>query len=487
MKKSLTILLLLSMLLTLASCGGTTQTDAPAVTASSTEPVITTEAETEPPIVYPDYDGYTFVFGFRDEAGNNWTVYDLDTEAMDGEAFNDAIFVRNSMLEERYNIEITTLSMGGGYGVMLENAEKSILAGDPDFTVLASGTRDVTSWALRGELLDLMTFETLNLDQPWWDQTAQENLILNNKLYFTTGDFTTVDNFATHCIFFSKQLIVDFSLDDPYELVRSGLWTLDKLIEMASVVTADLDGNGVMNENDRYGMAVWADNCFGLMQASGNMIARRGEGGLTLTVDSESMFNWWEKMTAFTKSGNVFITNTDKSLLDYAKHELYIGHFLENNAVLFGGCYVGHAADFRANDADFGIIPHAKFSELQERYYAAAHYQSAMVGIPITDEDHDRTGTILDAVSAASGDVTKAWYDINLVSKSLRDDDSAEMLDLIYSNRSYDLGYYYRIGNLQDVIATAFRERNDALASKIAAAKTSAEKGLAEANAFFYE
>lgn len=44
--------------------------------------------------------------------------------------------------------------------------------------------------------------------------------------------------------------------------------------------------------------------------------------------------------------------------------------------------------------------------------------------------------------------LTPAWYEKTLVGTYFRDDESAEMLDLIFSTRCYDLGTYYEVGNV---------------------------------------
>ena len=42
--------------------------------------------------------------------------------------------------------------------------------------------------------------------------------------------------------------------------------------------------------------------------------------------------------------------------------------------------------------------------------------------------------------------VTPAYYDINLIGQSTRDEESADMLDIIFDSLVFDIGYYYQIG-----------------------------------------
>ena len=70
-----------------------------------------------------------------------------------------------------------------------------------------------------------------------------DNLRIDNKMYFTTGDISTLDNDCTYCILFNKKLIDDYKMEDPYEMVRNKTWTMDNFVSMARKVSVDLDGD----------------------------------------------------------------------------------------------------------------------------------------------------------------------------------------------------------------------------------------------------
>ena len=116
MKRVIALLCALVMLFSVAvSCGkadadpdaGTTAAD---VTADpTTPPADTTPAETEPPKAFdtvPDGEnlgGYVFniLYTSRDEV-----YYDFLADTINGDVQNDAIFQRNSMVEEKLNVDL---------------------------------------------------------------------------------------------------------------------------------------------------------------------------------------------------------------------------------------------------------------------------------------------------------------------------------------------------------------------------------------------
>ena len=96
------------------------------------------------------------------------------------------------------------------------------------------------------------------------------------------------------------------------------------------------------------------------------------------------------------------------------------------------------------------------------------------------------TGTILEALAYYGYTIVKpAYYDKTLVGQSTRDDESAEMLDIIFSTLSFDFGYYYQVGSYNSQLIFMVREYDRNFTSRYEAYKTEAETQLNTINAFF--
>lgn len=151
------------------------------------------------------------------------------------------------------------------------------------------GTYDVSNLACQGYLLDLSSqVPGLDLTNEWWNQKANDDLSMKGKMYFTTGDISTLDNDCTYCILFNKKLIGDYNMEDPYEMVRNKTWTMDNFSSMAKNVSVDLDGDTKMTENDLYGMCIWQDGVLASINACGGQICRiNGDGKIELTLNTE--------------------------------------------------------------------------------------------------------------------------------------------------------------------------------------------------------
>ena len=91
---------------------------------------------------------------------------------------------------------------------------------------------------------------------------------------------------------------------------------------------------------------------------------------------------------------------------------------------------------------DYGIVPYPKFDSAQAKYYSTSTDDFSLILFPSTVTDLDFVGCITEAMCAVnSAVVVPAYYDIALKDKYNRDQQSAEMLDIIRENLIFDVGY----------------------------------------------
>ena len=77
--------------------------------------------------------------------------------------------------------------------------------------------------------------------------------ILTTITYRQVNDYMIPD---PNVILFNNELIEKHSMESPYDLVKNGKWTIDKLGEMARAVTAPYDDNPDWTHKDKYGFLV---------------------------------------------------------------------------------------------------------------------------------------------------------------------------------------------------------------------------------------
>ena len=488
MKNSL-LLCVSALLLTalLISCGEA-KTDAPVTTqaaaeTAATEIVTTEEPKLEPDLPERDFDGYEFRVLTKGVDNVHWKSKDIYTEEQNGEALNDAVFERNSKVGEKYNFIISEKITNNGTWNLYSDVRKTVLAGEDVYDMAAIGlATDIRNLAADGMLLDLHTIPYLDLTKPWYDQNANAQMSIANKLYATVGDMVVMDDEATLVVLFNKKLAEEFGVGDLYESVRSGKWTLDVLHDAMIKSTADLDGDGQHTEFDQWGVIGESGNTYMYMASAGvSMIEKDAKDIPRFKLDNDRIYAAFEKAMSINGDFDycMYASNFNSKYTNDVFGECFDPAF-SGNRVLFNTAGLVRVTVFRAMDTDFGLLPMPKFDEDQEEYRCAVSVGCAnSITVPASATDPERTGIIIEALSAESKyTVAPAFYETTLRGKAIRDDESEETLDIILGNRIFDLAQMYDWGTLVSSINTLTTNKSHDIASSIASNLPKAETAL---------
>ena len=473
---------------TVMSCADTSaeQTGADTQKADTTAQAVTvdpTQAAMDAAIAKmqgSDFGGYEFrIMDRSDEHNPVWETIDVWSEAESGDTINDAIYRRNRLLEENLNIQISENKVKFPH----QDARKAIMTGDDVFDVFTDGLSDLSTLAVEGFLVDLHLVDGLKLTESWWDQDMNSGLSIANKLFFCTGDISIMDNYGTWCVMFNKDIAGDYDLENIYDHVRAGTWTLPLMYSMAKQVSKDLDGNGVQDETDQWGFLTESYNEYGLWAAGGQSVTGKDENDLpVLTAYNEKSVEIIDLVSEFTHDSATTL------IADRVTKINFNDHYAEGNALfIYGGMWL--ITMFRGYDINFGVVPAPKFEESQTRYYNTYSYTNCTAySVPTTSTDLARTGSVMEAMAEVSKyTLTPAYYDVNLIGQSTRDEESAEMLDIIFGNRVYDIGYYYQIGPYNKQLILMLRDYQTNFTSMYDTYKNAAEITLGVINNFYAE
>jgi len=474
-----------SMLLTmlfagtlLASCGGGNDTSAGNDTAQTSDATAAETTVSDEP-VFPDVnlDGEAIHFLSVLNSGlMQYSSFEIFSEGMDGSLINDTVYQRNLVIEEKFNVEITEHKAEKTHTV----ASETILAGDDEYDVVAPYLNNSITNALEGLYYDLNSVEYLELENEWWDQPANESLSIGGKTYFSTGDISILDNECTMVLFFNKQMIKEYSLDNPYDLVRNGTWTMDKMFEMGAAVAGDANGDGqLVNTDDRFGFNCAWNSPLSLYYASGErIVSNNADGKLELVMNSERVVNVMDSIMQYCYGDSVMRNATGVEA---------VGDSLMNGRLLITGWALTDINFIRDSEQDFGVLPYPKYTADQENYYSLIS-TSLVPGysIPVTNAKPENAGLILEALAYYSVDtLTVAYYDTALNDRYIRDTESGEMLDIIFASRVYDFGYINNIGGLGELITNVYKSQSNTFASQYASLEAKALAAIDELNGSF--
>lgn len=388
------------------------------------------------PLDLPDvkYNGYDFKIMNVAQSAMTWIYTTITAEEETGDGINDAVYIRNSLVEDRFGIKITEI-IENSQDSILSKASKSIQSGGNDYDMILLEANKAIGMAKKNFLVDYNEMPYIDLTKSYWDKDMVRDFSIGKHNYFIAGDFSMMHYGLTIAMFFNKKLINDLNLESPYDIINEGKWTYDKFSEMARVASKDLNGDGKYDKNDQYGYLsithIWAPS---FLASGGEQLIGKDANNLhTFAAGNERFISVFQKMIEVMHEGNMLFdadTAGDHRLQDV---------MFPGNQALFWSEVVHWATILRDMNADFGIIVHPKFDENQTSYYNFTG-QSPVMCIPSTAQDLERTGMIYEALCYESKDtVITAYYDVLLKTKISRDNESEEMLNIMFQNRSYNL------------------------------------------------
>ena len=137
---------------------------------------------------------------------------------------------------------------------------------------------------------------------------------------------------------------------------------------------------------------------------------------------------------------------------NYTQSYTWEKQIFANGKALFMPYSISVVSDSIIREADihYGILPMPKADENQENYSSSSTvYWSSFMSIPISnDEKLEATVYCLEAMAYYGYEhCTEEYYERTLKYKRFEDDESMDMLDLIFRNRTYDLGAIFNFGD----------------------------------------
>ncbi len=444
MKKTICILLVLISLLTmaLASCNDASNASDAEVSAGP-QAYVPHLGETDA------YKGKVLTILSSHEK-NNFSKEAFSAVEITNEPVNDASFNRNVMLAENYGFTIETIWQDASGYIARVRDDKA--AGIDNYDVMVSGLQTLCTLAAEGFFLDLNALEDSNLclDQPWWDQPFNEDMSVAGKLYFATGDIVMLDDEYTRCILYNKDLIEDNNLESPAQLVYDHKWTLDTLYEMAKTAAHEGDGDGKMTVTggDVWGLVQASFESYTLILGSDCPLVSKDDDDIPRLAMMDT-----RNVEAFDK---VWDLCTDRSTTAYTEQYYKwndpdagtVCRNFEKGQALFYTITVNAVSGKGLREADirYGILPIPMYNEEQEAYCTTINpYHFHAVSIKENCKDVDFVTFALEALAWTGKEyITPEYYERTLKNKRiLDDDDSAEMLDIIFSNRIVDVSICY--------------------------------------------
>jgi len=364
--------------------------------------------------------------------GQNEFVADEET----GDNFNDAVYRRNTIVEDRLNIKLNTVY--DTYDKVPAMIRTSVAAGDHTYDLVAGFAANTPPLAAEGYFMNLFDVQYIDFARPWWNQNIINESTVGGKLNFIVGD-ANISVFG-YCmsLFVNKKLMAEYDLPYIYDVIFENKWTLDYMNGYIKDIYKDLNGDGVADDNDLYGFIIpnHSAHMNPFMEAGGMQVTKIGsEGNPYFAMDTERMSGLVNKVydILYNNNGTVIVGGDDRNNI----------MFKNDQGVFVTGGF-SNAALYRDMESDFGIIPYPKYDEKQGKYLGGVAPYYSLFCIPVNSVTSDMTGAAMEAMSSESyKSVTPVYFDVLLKVKFARDEVTSKMIDLIRESAYIDFSILF--------------------------------------------
>jgi hypothetical protein len=388
----------------------------------------------------------------ENQAGTAWIPWEEGDVSMDdGDLISKQILERNAIAEDRYGVEITAEYKGVNAGYV-DRVKNNHMTSANEIQLVT--IRSLGAWELVDAeyLADMNVFADQNIlhtDQPWWVQDAVTSYTLGESLYVCATEMLLRDKGATTAMYFNPSIAESYGLDDFYAMVEDGSWTWDVMLEAAETVASSLDSDDLMNSvDDMWGVQGSDDDTHMLYNALGFRYAHIDEDGyvvydlgqtdesITTLIDIHEDFHYadWNS----NRIDNKLVGGEDVEDIFAIDHALF----------RTASCVKTAVTKLRNMNTDYGILPMPKLTAEQENYSSLVWvHHDCVLGMPAVVKEADAVAAALEYMSYLSYyDIYPVFYDTVIMGKSTRDEQSKEMLEIVFKTRLFDPGQYWDNG-----------------------------------------
>lgn len=370
--------------------------------------------------------------------------FEVAYENLSGDIVEQSLYDRNSKVEERLGLTLSFIRIKGNADHDKDwnsyvNNSVSICA--REFDILAGYSLSITLNAANNLLYNMLDEECeyLNFEQPWWSQLLLDQATFGDNLYFASGDISRNALEMMYVCYANSDLLLEYNLQNPQEMVESGDWTYDKFFEMCQGVYKD-DGDGVKNceseSGDTFGYITSGIHVDPWFYGSGATICERNADGDIIespTFAGERVVNTVDRLCEF----------LDGEFGIYTAKVTHQKAFGQGRALfMMERARVSHkvlAANY--GETQFVILPCPKYDKDQEKYITVMGNPFTLYAIPADIENPKMASAFIECfASEGYRQVTPAVFEISLKTRYVADSLSGYMYDIIRSNITYDVG-----------------------------------------------
>ena len=367
---------------------------------------------------------------------------ELISEKLGEGVVSDAVYERNLAVEDMLKL---TLHYCEAQDIVTDMAN-DIQSGSGEYQIIANGTNGVVIPAIEGQYINLNGLDYIDTSKHYWTQGYNDMATFTeeNIQFLASGPIALSMFRYMFFTLYNKTLFEEYHIDDLYETVKNGDWTLDYQYSIVTGHYAD-DGDAVHSEKDFYGFVTGDTVSVDPYPVTVNlhMIVRDADTG-DLTYDKDSvkkLSDLCDKVQKLYNDEATFVYKTGD--YDNTGTNYVIDHFTSKKAMMVTTMFYAMEMNFDDLGAlSYGIAPMPKFDTEQKEYHSYVQDQVSCFGISaaIGDQaEQEMCAAVLEAMAYHSYLLVRpAYYETVLSQRYMQDPQSKEMLDLTFRSLDFD-------------------------------------------------
>ncbi|MGM9683108.1 MAG: hypothetical protein ACI3XQ_05880 [Eubacteriales bacterium] len=371
------------------------------------------------------------------------SMQEFTSDGISSDDVNNAIFDRNTRVSQRLNVQLVYYLTKGNYNnrdSFAQTVENDYLSGMPEYNIYASYGPLGPTFAQRGYSADIKKLDYLNFSKPWWPEKIVSELSIGNKLFFVTGDISTNLLWMMHGTFVNLTMLDNKGIEEnPYELVRQGEWTLEKMKSMAANIYEDKDIDGKRSADDVFGYTVHQNVLEAFVIGAGIKAVEKDKNDMpTISATYRS-----EKMADIVASMGSWLNSSP----DVWMEEGYVNprKIFEEGRALFitdKAYIVASGYGIKEITDKYAFLPMPKYDEEQKDYCTDIGNPHTVYSISNATEDKKNIcAAVLECLASESyRRVMPVVFEITMKARYSADPDASEMYDIERRTITFDFG-----------------------------------------------
>ena len=373
--------------------------------------------------------------------------FNYSADSISGE--DQAQHKRDNVLYETYGfeVEISHTTMGG-IQKTIENL--GLTGGAVPHMVIASAS-SLMPIAIAGTLQNLNAVDTIDFSSGYWVDTYTNNCAWDGKLYVAPTYSSRLFYHGPMALMYNTEIAKELQINDLYNLVDSGNWTLEKLGEYAAMAHLT---DGSTGETTRYGLNALSGNgllcglygaiggTFSTMDADGNIQVDFSGADVNARLKAISNILHAEYAHVETWNDDIASFADGKDLFWYSS----TGNF-------FSGKITGN------QNLKYGVLPLPKYNTEQTDYITTVNTTSNFFTCIIKNwsgEDLRFAGYITELYNYLSYKILRpAKFDILMKYQVAQSGDDLRMIEIIFDTLYYDHNAVYRFAGTTTAMGNA--------------------------------